>query len=255
MSQLIDNLNTIESVKTDIRSAIEAKGVSMTGVSFPDYPAAIGSIAGGIDEKAVTEGNIPIVNLSNSASFVASGIFLSNSTLQTINLPNCTYVGQSAFASCSNLVSVSLPECQTIHIGAFMNCGFSEIYLPECQQIYNYAFEGCRNLSFISLPKCEYISGTTAGVVTGVFERTKISSIVLPVCSFIGANVFRYATSLTEITLGYSSVCNLFRSSTFAYSPIASGTGSIYVPSSLVSAYQAATNWSYFSSQIFPISE
>ena len=44
MSQLIDNLNTIESVKTDIKAAIENKGVDMTGVSFPGYASKIGEI-------------------------------------------------------------------------------------------------------------------------------------------------------------------------------------------------------------------
>ena len=44
MSQLIDNLNTIESVKTDIKAALENKGVDMTGVSFPGYASKIGEI-------------------------------------------------------------------------------------------------------------------------------------------------------------------------------------------------------------------
>ena len=45
MSQLIDNLNTIESIKTDIKQAIENKGVDMTGVSFPGYASKIGEIS------------------------------------------------------------------------------------------------------------------------------------------------------------------------------------------------------------------
>ena len=45
MSQLIDNLNTIESIKTDIKAAIENKGVDMTGVSFPGYASKIGEIS------------------------------------------------------------------------------------------------------------------------------------------------------------------------------------------------------------------
>ena len=55
MSQLIDNLNTIESIKTDIKSAIENKGVDMTGVSFGSYADKIGEISGG-GGSAVIEG-------------------------------------------------------------------------------------------------------------------------------------------------------------------------------------------------------
>lgn len=44
---LIDNLNQIASIKSDIKSAIENKGVDMTGLSFADYPGAISSIQTG----------------------------------------------------------------------------------------------------------------------------------------------------------------------------------------------------------------
>lgn len=353
MSQLIDNLNIIESVKTDIKAALENKGVDMTDVSFPGYASKIGEISGGggvkpsgtleisengvydvysyasasvdvhpstslsetyisngsynitgefnggvitvyvpapqfvtetlnvsangtynpgqgvdgysqvvvdvpqsvigINEKDATEGRLNIVNLNNSASYVASYIFNNNSILQTINLLNCISIGSSAFYSCSNLVSVSLPECNEIGSGAFYRCGFSEIYLPECKRIYETAFANCSNLSYISLPKCEYISGPAFGALAGTFEKTKISSIFLPVCSFIGANVFKYTEYLTEITLGYSSVCSLNNSNTFNNTQITSSTGSIYVPVSLVDAYKSAKNWSYFSNRIFPI--
>ena len=47
MSILTNNLNSILSIKADIKSAIEAKGVDMTGISFPDYASKIGEISGG----------------------------------------------------------------------------------------------------------------------------------------------------------------------------------------------------------------
>ena len=49
------------------------------------------------------------------------------------------------------------------------------------------------------------------------------------------------------------SVCVLDNSNAFTNTPIASGTGYIYVPYSLVSSYKTATNWTYFSSQISAI--
>ena len=44
MSQLTDNLNLIASIKSDIKSAIETKGVDMTGVSFGSFADKIGEI-------------------------------------------------------------------------------------------------------------------------------------------------------------------------------------------------------------------
>ena len=232
MSQLIDNLNTIESIKTDIKAAIENKGVDMTGVSFPGYASKIGEISGGgtvgWDQKSLTEGNIEIINLDNSASFVASGAFNKNNTIQTINLPYVTIVRVSAFQSCVSLTQVSLPMCS--YIG-------------------NSAFYTCRNISQVSLPMCSYIG------INAFWQCYPLAQVSLPMCSYIGSNAFRGCGLLSIITLGYSNICSLNASSTFYNTKITSSTGSIYVPTSLVDSYKSATNWSYFSTQIFPIPE
>ena len=210
MSQLIDNLNTIESIKTDIKAAIENKGVDMTGVSFPGYASKIGEISGGgtigWDQKSLTEGTIELINLDNSASFVASNAFNGNRNIQTVILPYATYVGDNAFNSCNRLSQVSLPVCKKI--------GF-------------YVFYDCKSLSQVSLP----------------------------MCNTIGVNAFQGCKSLSIITIGYSSVCSLAGSNAFNNTQITSSKGSIYVPTSLVDVYKSAKNWSYFSTQIFPIPE
>ena len=308
MSQLIDNLNTIVSIKTDIRSAIENKGVDMTGVSFPDYPAAISSIqtgggsaviegltitsngtytaregvdgyspievdvpAVGWDQKSVTEGTIEIINLDNSASFVASRAFKDKKNLQTVNLPyativyleafrNCTsltqvdlpmcsYIDRFIFYYCSSLSQISLPMCSRIGDTAFNNCtSLSQISLPMCSRIDNDAFFACSSLSQISLPMCSHI-GRYA------FAYCPLTQVSLPMCSFIDNYTFQNCYSLSIITIGYSSVCSLINSMTFDHTQITSSTGSIFVPASLVDSYKSATNWSYFSTQIFPIPE
>ena len=206
MSQLIDNLNIIESVKTDIKSAIEAKGVDMTGVSFSGYASKIGEISGGggWDQKSLTEGTYDITNLDNSASFVASNAFKGNTNIQTVNLPYATTVGYSAFYGCTSLSQVSLPMCSSIGNNTFYNCG---------------------SLTQMSLPVCRYIAG----------------------------DAFAFCRSLSIITIGYSSICSLGSSTVFLGTKITSSTGSIYVPTSLVDVYKSATNWSYFSTQIFSI--
>ena len=59
---------------------------------------------------------------------------------------------------------------------------------------------------------------------------------------------------LNTLTLGASSVCNLYNSSVFYSTGIKSkSSGSIYVPASLVASYKAATNWAYFSNIIYAI--
>ena len=206
MSQLIDNLNIIESVKTDIKSAIENKGVDMTGVSFPGYASKIGeiSVGGGWDQKSFTEGTVEIINLDNSASFVASSAFQGNKNLQTVNLPYATSVGIGAFYNCTSLNQVSLPMCAFLGENAFYNC-------------------------------------------------TSLTQMSLPMCSYIGSGAFYRCRLLSITTIGYSGICSLTSSGAFNGAQITSSMGSIYVPASLVDAYKSATNWSYFSTQIFPI--
>ena len=250
MSQLIDNLNTIESVKTDIKSAIENKGVDMTGVSFPGYASKIGEISGGggWDQKSITEGNIEIINLDNSASFVAGYAFYNNSYIQTVNLPYATTVRFSAFYGCISLSQVSLPMCSSIGVNAFYYCtSLSQVSLPMCSSIGSSAFDYCSSLSQVSLPMCSSIG------VNAFHYCTSLSQVSLPMCSYIGAEAFRSCSSLSIITIGYSGVCSLGGSNVFSNTQITSSTGSIYVPASLVDSYKSATNWSYFSNRIFPI--
>ena len=324
----VEKLNNLISIKQDIKTAIENKGVDMTGVSFPGYASKIGEITTsfvtvplnvsangtytpgqgvdgysqvvvdvpqsvtGFTEKNLTEGTIGIINLNNSASFVASDTFYRNSTIQTVNLPYATIVNDYAFYGCKSLSQVSLPMCSYIsdyafylckslqqvsfpvceYIGdeVFNRCSLSQISLPVCSYIGYQAFMSCFSLSQISLPKCSSI-GTWAfrmcyslnqvslPVCSFISDRvfqdcSSLSQISLPVCSIIRYNVFDGCSSLSIITIGYSGVCSLFNSEAFNATQITSSTGSIYVPTSLVDSYKSAKNWSYFSTQIFPIS-
>ena len=105
------------------------------------------------------------------------------------------------------------------------------------------------SLSQVSLPMCSFI-----GAYAFYYCRS-ITQVSLPVCSYIGDSTFYDCSLLSIITIGYSSVCNLRYSGVFGKTQITSSTGSIYVPASLVDSYKSAKNWSYFSTQIFPIPE
>ena len=348
MSELITNLNNILDIKGNIKSAIENKGVDMTGVSFPGYASKIGeiSVGGGWDQKSITEGTIEIINLDNSASFVKNNVFDNNSYIQTVNLPDCYEVKEAAFGFCANLTSVNLPQCFSIGSSAFRDCSsLSQVNLPMVKTIRQATFNRCSSLTsltlctdvywtipfgtrmyegtpiinesstasiyvrsdtyslwisssfwsnysskFVSVPVSGLalsfsnglISGTTKVIesdftsylsvsksdITNVslpeckylhyktFQScTSLNQVNLPECRYIGEEAFDTCGSLSIITIGYSSVCSLDGSQTFNSTQITSSTGSIYVPASLVDAYKSATNWSYFSSVIFPISE
>ena len=159
------------------------------------------------------------------ASDFTSYLSVTASDITGVLLPECRYIGNQAFQDCSSLTQVSLPECRYIGDEAFWGCNLSDISLPLCEYIGNSALLAC-----------------------------SFTQVNLPMCSYIGSNAFWDCVYLSSITIGYSGVCSLSYEG-FMYTPITDGTGSIYVPASLVDAYKSAPNWSQFSSQIFPIPE
>ena len=177
----VEKLNYLISIKSDIKTAIENKGVDMTGVSFLGYASKIGEITSG---DGYTDRDIIEVryqyNIANSASFVYSSAF-EYKNVQTVSLPNCLYVGYKGFCSCASLTTVNLPVCSSLHSAAFYSC-------TNLQTIY-------------------------------------IGTALSTVATMEASNALSYCSALQ----------------------------SIYVPASLVDAYKTATNWSYYSSKIYPI--
>lgn len=137
-----------------------------------------------------------------------------------------TSIDTYGFAGYTNLISIDLPNVTTISYYGFINCtSLTNINLPSVTTIENDAFESCTSLTTINLPAIQSMGGS----------------------------VFLNCTSLTSVILPGSTVCTN-RGYTFNNTPIASGTGYIYVPSNLVSTYKSATGWSTYANQIRAIS-
>ena len=220
----VEKLNNLISIKQDIKTAIENKGVDMTGVSFLGYASKIGEIVSGVGytDRDVIEGRYQY-NISNSASFVYSSAFEYKS-VQTVDLPNCLYVGNRAFFYCTRLTTVNLPTCNTL---------------------YEYAFRSCNNLSSISLPNVNNLSAYCLA------NCTALETISLPKCSYLNRYAFWSCSNLNTIYMGtgLSTVASMAQSNALLD---CSALQSIYVPASLVDKYKSATNWSYYSSIIYP---
>ena len=251
---------------------VSANGTYTPGQGVDGYSQVVVDVpqsVTGFTEKEVTEG-IQIVNLSNSASYVHPFVFEKDNYLQTVNLPNCTSVGENAFAYCNNLTTVNLPNCKSVGENAFYKCySLSQVSLPMCNYISGSAFYICSSLTQINLPMCSNIGrGAFYSCISltqidlpmcryidsAAFQScSSLTQINLPMCRYINRGAFGYCSSLSIITIGYSSICSLVTSAALSNTQITSSTGSIYVPASLVDAYKSATNWSYFSTQIFPI--
>ena len=218
----VEKLNNLISIKSDIKTAIENKGVDMTGVSFPGYASKIGEIASGIGytDRDIIQARYQY-NIANSASFVYSSAF-EYKLVETVDLPNCLYVGSNAFYYCASLTTVNLPACTTLYDYAFRYCGnLSSVSLPNVVRMSGYCFANCVSLQTISLPKCSYVSRYA------FWNCTNLKTIYMGTARSVVATM-THSNALSD--------CSALQS--------------IYVPASLVDAYKKASNWSYYSSKI-----
>lgn len=139
-----------------------------------------------------------------------------------------TKIGSYAFARHSLLTKIDIPNVTHIDLYGFNYCtGLTEIVLPSVKRIESQSFNSCGKLTKIDAPMLEYIGS---------------HSIT--------------ASKLTTLIIRHSnSVCVLNNAPALGSTPIANGTGFIYVPDDMVEAYKTATNWSSYASQIKPLSE
>ena len=199
---------------------------------------------------------------------IGSYAFYYCSSLTSVSFPVCTNINRNAFYSCSSLTSVSFPVCRSIAILAFYYCSsLTSVSFPACSMIGGSAFGYCYSLTSVNFPVCTSISGSAfmyCSSLTNVSFPACISIggsafrgcsrlkvVNFPVCTSIGYAAFYSCSSLASIYLGASTVCTLGHSNAFTSTAIWSDKGSIFVPASLVSKYQSATNWAFFSARIF----
>ena len=116
-------------------------------------------------------------------------------------------------------------------------------------KIRTFAFSDCTDLVYVNIPNVEYVRtygfSTCASLTT--FDAINVTGI--------GAMAFYNCQSLKAVILRGGTVCSLGASSALSNTPIASGTGYIYVPAALLDDsdatkdYRQATNWSTYAAQ------
>jgi hypothetical protein len=82
-----------------------------------------------------------------------SGAFRDCDKLETVDLPNVTYIGNFAFDNCDKLKTVNIPKAQTIGEVAFWHCALTTLYIPEVTSIGREAFDSCAALIMLYIPK------------------------------------------------------------------------------------------------------
>ena len=268
-------IDTLANFLTDIATAIKNKTGKTDMITPANFDTEIESIQSG-GNSTITSGfivnewdtngrpvDISLVGMTTIPQYyfytylyygAVYGVF---SSLENVNFcENTTRIAAGAFTNCKKLNITELPDTITrIDGNAFKSCNALALTkLPASFEntIYINTFYGCSNLAIKEIPVgIDTLGNNAFENCVGLSELTFLGNI-----SSFGSSVFIGCSNLKKIVLGNTnSVPTLQETYVFQDTPIASGTGYIYVLDTLVDSYKSSTNWSTYADQIKPISE
>lgn len=233
--------NNLTDFLTDVADAIREKKGTTEKINPQDFSEEIKNLPSSEEVKAFGE-----VMVDKTGKGVKQ-------LLKVVIDNNVTTIGTNAYYYFDNVTDFVLHNgIKSIAVSAFAQCRrLSAITIPDSvESIGSYCFASCIALKNIIFPDkvvlleksvCNNCAQLESVIVKGNISR--IDSY-----SFSG-------TSLRSLVLsGVDSVATL-DAGALQQTPIANGTGYIYVPDNLVDAYKSATNWSVYADQIRPLSE
>lgn len=199
----------------------------------------------------------------------------SSSGLNKAEFANAVELYSNSFSKSTSLTSVVAPSIRLNGTYHFQNCTSLETVTGTIETLGNYSFSGCTNLTtvdisnvFSTAQRAFYNCSSLVGDITLLqasyvasycfYGCTNIKKVNLAYsfCSSVATYAFYGCSTLdTLIINSESTVPSLANINAFTNTPIASGTGYIYVPSALVDSYKAATNWSSYAEQIRAIED
>lgn len=249
-------ISRLQQAKADIKTAIEAKGVTVPSSAlidtYDDYVAQIEGGGGGDYDVAV----------SYTGHNIGNGAFSGKSVTSVVIGDNVTSVNYGAFSACTSLTD--------IHIGS------------GCTALVGSCFRDTRNVTSITFSENSSLttiggSGSTANTSTSVrvFSNVNTQSPAVLEIDFpeglelIGHSTFVTATGIKRLSFPSTVVWignECFRGLTGCESitfnsttpPTLGGSGrwfedttcDIFVPAASLEAYKTAANWENYSSQI-----
>lgn len=217
----IPNENNIKTIEPNA-----FRNTRITGeFNFPNLES-IGNYAfcgAGVNDGFVVSDLGQITGLPSGTNY---GVFSQSKVTKVVFPATMTAVGSYAFADCSMLEEINLEGVEYVRGNSFIRCSSLKVAnLLSIVTINQYAFYNCPQL------RLAIMGENLTTVETECFDYCRelqmvIKAVTPPTC---GANIFRFWA--------------------------AADTFAIYVPTSAVADYQAASGWSTYASRIKPFDE
>lgn len=184
---------------------------------------------------------------------------LSENQFSELHLANCTTIEANGVDSCNYLDVIDVPKIVTLPNYAFRYAGrysntpdsSRQLNMPLLENTGQYAFQYAKLPETVVLPACRNVSSSSFQFVltTKIFDFSRATysggSCMISSNAFggTGCQLIALILRLTD------NIWTLSNTNALSTTPIAEGTGYIYVPDALKATYQAATNWSTYSAQ------
>lgn len=187
---------------------------------------------------------------SNSrVTSIASYMFYDCTGLTSVALPNVTTIAANAFGRCTGLKTLDFPKCKTLAGGVFTSCnGVTSANFPVLTTIGS-DFNSCIAMKTFNAPMLKTIGNQA------FYFCQAIVKLDLPSLTSIGTHGFNNCSKMTALILRNETVCTLANTNGLLNTPVAKGTGYVYVPAALIDSYKSATNWSTYAAQIRAIED
>jgi hypothetical protein len=212
---------------TSVADAIREKGGTSASLAFPQgFVDAIGNISVGGEDNlpTVISGGTLGDYVDNTSTKLRQWAFYFYKGITSFSSNSLERVDGACFRYCSNLESINLPNLTSAVVGGDN-------------------FANCSKLSGIVLPKISKFStdgGDFNGNANFVYADFGGVANIIPKNTFINSSKFGLFVLRSHTLIPLANI-NAFSNTLFASGK--SG-GTLYVPSSLIYAYQSETNWS-----------
>lgn len=229
--------------------------ITLMGASYTDVPAVTlpqtggGTVTfyenggGGITWDGLIENDYENEDVTYNGTTFSATIAIAKCRINKLILPRYKSGGIS-WGEGGQWKEVDAPELTSLGLNGLRSCTrMIKAHLPKVTTLgNNNGFNGCAQLAGIVLPSLNSKIGsmsfrTNSKLKYGDFKNvTNIETFVFQDCAIFDTLIIRNTSTAATLT-------NI---NAFNNTPFASGKagGTLYVPSSLISSYQSATNWS-----------